>query len=100
MIRGPAAVTNDAAVPINRAMTSTEWGLLLTMSLLWGGSFFFAGVALGALPPLTIVVLRVGLAALIFAAAAPALGLVLPRERPAWRAFFGMGCSTTSCRSA
>lgn len=72
-------------------MTGTEWVLLLTMSVLWGGSFFFVGVALTALPPLTIVALRVGIAALILAAAAPALGLVLPRERSVWRAFFGMG---------
>lgn len=72
-------------------MTGTEWVLLLTMSVLWGGSFFFVGVALTALPPLTIVALRVGIAALILAAAAPVLGLVLPRERRVWRAFFGMG---------
>jgi drug/metabolite transporter (DMT)-like permease len=81
----------NRAPPINRAMTGTEWVLLLTMSVLWGGSFFFVGVALTALPPLTIVALRVGIAALILAAAAPALGLVLPRERSVWRAFFGMG---------
>src|SRR5271154_3320979 len=38
-----------------RPMTSREWGLLLLLSLLWGGSFFFVGVAVKALPPLTIV---------------------------------------------
>ena len=32
-----------------RAMTATEWGLLLLLSLLWGGSFFFIGVAVKAI---------------------------------------------------
>ena len=33
-------------------MSLTEWGLLALLSLLWGGSFFFAKIAVGALPPL------------------------------------------------
>ena len=65
--------------------------MLLALSVLWGGSFFFTGLALRALPPLTLVVLRVGLAALILAAALHALGLRLPREGRVWAAFFGMG---------
>jgi drug/metabolite transporter (DMT)-like permease len=82
---------HTGAAPINRAMTAAEWGLLLFMSVLWGGSFFFAGVALQALPPLTIVTLRVALAALMLAAALRAFNIALPRERAVWRAFFGMG---------
>jgi len=34
-----------------RPMTALEWGLLLFLSLLWGGSFFFVGVAVKALRP-------------------------------------------------
>src|SRR5262249_45512233 len=49
---------------VNRAMTPLEWTLLLALSVVWGGSFFFVGVAVKELPPLTIVALRVGLAAL------------------------------------
>ena len=48
---------------INRTMGIKEWGLLLALSILWGGSFFFVAVAVDALPPFTIVILRVGLAA-------------------------------------
>ena len=33
-----------------RAMTAREWGLLALLSLLWGGSFFFIGVAVKELP--------------------------------------------------
>ncbi|MGH7789917.1 MAG: EamA family transporter, partial [Candidatus Binatia bacterium] len=40
-----------------------DWALLLTLSVLWGGSFFFSKVALAEVPPLTVVLLRVGLAA-------------------------------------
>lgn len=76
---------------VNRTMSSFEWAMLLGLSVLWGGSFFFAGVALSALPPLTLVVLRVGLAALILNAALPLAGIRLPRGREVWVAFFGMG---------
>lgn len=78
-------------VAINRTMTPTEWGMLLTLSVLWGGSFFFTGVAITQLPPLTIVVLRVGLAALILNVVILALGLRMPRDGRAWAAFFAMG---------
>ncbi|ACL61523.1 DMT family transporter [Methylobacterium nodulans] len=76
---------------VNRPMTASEWGLLLCLSLLWGGSFFFTGVALQALPPLTLVVLRVGLAAIILNIVVVALGWRMPRDRRIWRAFLGMG---------
>jgi drug/metabolite transporter (DMT)-like permease len=74
-----------------RPMSPTEWGMLLALSLLWGGSFFFTGIALKALPPFTIVVLRVGLAALILLVVLPFFGLRMPRHRNIWVAFFGMG---------
>ena len=45
-------------------MGAIEWLLLLILSVLWGGSFFFVGVAVKTLPPFTIVALRVGLAAI------------------------------------
>jgi drug/metabolite transporter (DMT)-like permease len=56
-------------------MTSSEWGLLLLLSLLWGGSFFFVGVAVKELPPLTIVAARVTLAAVLLWLSAPLTGL-------------------------
>jgi drug/metabolite transporter (DMT)-like permease len=77
--------------PIHRTMTPTEWAMLFALSVLWGGSFFFVGIAVKELPPLTIVVLRVGLAAAILCLTLRLLGLRLPRERSAWAAFFGMG---------
>jgi len=75
----------------NRPMTAFEWGLLLTLSVLWGGSFFFVGVAVKELPPLTIVVLRVALAAFALLVILRLMGVKLPRDRRVWAAFFGMG---------
>lgn len=76
---------------VHRTMSAAEWATLLALSVLWGGSFFFTGVALTALPPLTLVVLRVGLGALILNLVLLLAGLRLPRESTAWTAFFGMG---------
>ncbi|AWN48302.1 EamA family transporter [Methylobacterium terrae] len=75
--------------PANRPMTPSEWGLLLVLSVLWGGSFFFVGVALHALPPLTLVSLRVGLAAMILALVLRVRGSPMPRGGRVWLAFLG-----------
>jgi drug/metabolite transporter (DMT)-like permease len=75
----------------NRPMTALEWGLLLSLSVLWGGSFFFVGVAVRELPPLTIVVLRVLLAALALLAISRFMGVRVPGEGRVRAAFFGMG---------
>lgn len=72
-------------------MTGRVWLLLGVLSLLWGGSFFFIGIAVRELPPLTIVASRVALAALVLLPALSLMGQHLPRERTIWLAFFGMG---------
>ena len=76
---------------VDTKMGPFEWLLLLILSVLWGGSFFFVGVAVKALPPLTIVILRVGLAALALNLIVRATGLRMPREWRYWKAFLGMG---------
>ena len=68
---------------INQRMGVIEWALLIGLSVLWGGSFYFVGVAVDGLPPLTIVVLRVGIAALALNVAVLAMGLHLPSDRRA-----------------
>ncbi len=44
-------------------MSAADWGRLLALSLLWGGSFLFVEVALQGMPPLSVVWGRVALAA-------------------------------------
>ena len=68
-------------------MSITQWLLLIVLSLLWGASFLFIGVATHELPPFTIVLVRVGLAAVVLTPLVYAFGLRLPRELRDWRPF-------------
>lgn len=72
-------------------MGGREWMALLALAALWGGSFFFNGLAVRALPSLTIAWLRVALAAAALLLTLRVLGQRLPREPAVWVAFFGMG---------
>jgi len=72
-------------------MNSREWLMLLALSFLWGGSFFFVGVAVRELPTFTVVVARVALAALILLAVLRLRGIAMPTGAGVWRAFFAMG---------
>ncbi|KSV89021.1 hypothetical protein N184_08925 [Sinorhizobium sp. GL28] len=74
-----------------KVMGAREWGMLIMLSLLWGGSFFFIGIAVKALPPFTIVALRVSLAAVALLVFLRLAGLSMPRDPRVWLAFFGMG---------
>jgi drug/metabolite transporter (DMT)-like permease len=76
---------------MNKTMGPREWGMLVVLSLLWGGSFFFIAVAVKELPTFTIMLLRVGLAALVLNVVVRAMGQRLPRDPKIWLAFFGMG---------
>lgn len=79
------------ARPAAFAMGATEWSLLGLLSVLWGGSFFFVSVAVTALPPLTVVVARVGLAAVVLWAVVALLRMPVPWSRALAMAFLGMG---------
>ena len=68
-----------------------EWLLLVMLSVLWGGSFLFGKIALAELPPFTVVLARVGLAALALWLAVLVAHQPVPRARRVWLAFFAMG---------
>ncbi|GAB4305790.1 MAG: DMT family transporter [Roseovarius sp.] len=72
-------------------MGTAEWAMLLALSLLWGGSFFFVGIAVTELPTLSIVALRVGLAALALWAVIAIGGRPVPGDPALWLSFFAMG---------
>jgi drug/metabolite transporter (DMT)-like permease len=72
-------------------MGRVEWALLGILSVLWGGSFFFAKVAVRELPPLTLVLARVAIAAAALHVVVRASGRRLPASGEAWRAFAVMG---------
>jgi drug/metabolite transporter (DMT)-like permease len=77
--------------PHKTTMSAIDWGLLFALGLIWGGSFFFAKVALVELPPLTIVLGRVGFAALTLALVLSLIRQPMPRQRGVWCAFMIMG---------
>ncbi|WP_373937707.1 DMT family transporter [Vibrio kanaloae] len=79
------------ASSINHSMNSKVWAMLIFLSILWGGSFFFVGVVVNSLPPLTIVTLRVGIAAFTLWGIAMMLGLRPPKSLNVWGTFLGMG---------
>jgi drug/metabolite transporter (DMT)-like permease len=72
-------------------MSAADWLLLVGLSLLWGGSFFFAKIAVLELPPLTVALGRVAIAAAILLALARATGVALPATLAAWRPYALMG---------
>ena len=71
-------------------MTGFEWMLLVLLFVVWGGSFFFNGIALREFPTLTIVTARVGLAALALLFLMKMLGQGIQLNRQILKAFFGM----------
>src|SRR3954468_16154506 len=65
--------------------------LLGVLSILWGGSFFFNGVVLRELPPLTVVLLRVALAAIILLPLLWAYRIRFPKGISGWTPFVAIG---------
>lgn len=65
--------------------------MLILLSVLWGGSFFFMKVALSELPTFTIVFSRVCIASLTLFVLIKVLDINFPRGIKVWRTFFIMG---------
>lgn len=65
-----------------RAMSSLDWTKLVLLGGIWGGSFFFARIAVAELDPLALVLFRVAIAAaalhVYLAARGPSFRLALP----------------------
>ncbi|MGC6452331.1 MAG: DMT family transporter [Candidatus Puniceispirillaceae bacterium] len=77
--------------PINSQMRAHEWAMLVLLSSVWAGSFFFNGVAVRELPVMSIVLGRVGIATLLLVPWLIWRGAALPRDPVIWRAFLMMG---------
>jgi drug/metabolite transporter (DMT)-like permease len=83
-------MTTEALTPADNAISARNWLLILLLGTIWGGSFFFASIAVREIPPLALVLFRVGIAAAalwLYVLAArislrPALPFILP--------FFGL----------
>jgi len=75
----------------NKVMGPQEWVLLIILSVLWGGSFFFGKVALSELRPFTVVLGRVSIAAVALNLIVRATGHKMPSSPKMWAAFLIMG---------
>lgn len=76
---------------INKIMRPIEWFLLIILSIIWGGAFFFGKVAVAELPPFSIVLGRVGIAAIVLNVIVRITGYRMPRSLKIWRDFMVMG---------
>lgn len=72
-------------------MGPREWSLLLILALLWGGSFFFFKILVSAVPPFSVVLGRVGLAALTLNLLLVVRRTTLPLDRTLWLRLFVLG---------
>jgi drug/metabolite transporter (DMT)-like permease len=72
-------------------MGPAEWAMLILLSIVWGGSFFFYAIAIKGLPTFTIVFLRVCLGSIGLWLCAWAMGLLPLRHPGLWRNFLIMG---------
>jgi len=72
-------------------MSLRVWFWLISLSVLWGGSFFFAKVAISELGPLTVVFDRVAIAALALNVVLAVSRNSLFRRDTPWPTYFAMG---------
>jgi drug/metabolite transporter (DMT)-like permease len=79
------------SIAVNHVMRFQEWLLIAILSILWGGSFFFVGVAVKEIPPLTIVLCRVALASVILLSIVYSKGNKMPSSIALWGGFMVMG---------
>lgn len=68
-------------------MRVQDWLLLMLLSVLWGATFFFIAIASPSVPPFTLVLARVMIAALILVPLVFLLGYRLPEGIAAWWPF-------------
>lgn len=77
--------------PADTRMTALDWLLLLALSVLWGCSFLFGRVAVAEVPPLTLVLARVGIAALALHVVLRIAGIRFAPDAKRWRDYAVMG---------
>src|SRR3990172_6872960 len=87
--RNPSAYQAGSPSPphIGLPMRTTDWLLLVFLSVLWGATFFFIAVAGPEMPPFTLVLARVGIAALVLLPLVFLVGQRLPAGLAGWQPF-------------
>lgn len=76
---------------MSKSLTFTAFAMLVGLALMWGSSFTFIKIALGAFGPVTIAAGRITLAAVVLCTIALMRREQLPRERSIWMRLFFLG---------
>lgn len=76
---------------MEQKMSALTWGLLALLGLIWGGSFFFARIAVVEVPPLTLVFLRLSIAAVALHIYIGGRSGIYPLLKSRWREFVVLG---------
>lgn len=82
------------------SMSSSDWALLVLLSMLWGGSYLFNALSLRELPVFTVVALRVLLGGLALHLALRVMRIPFPLDRASLKAYLGMAilnCALPFC---
>ena len=69
-----------------------DFGLLLVLSALWGGSYTFIRIGVETIPPVTLIAARTLVAGGLLLAILRWRGLALPRDGTVWRRFLVQAC--------
>lgn len=72
-------------------MSGGDWGIIMFLSLLWGGAFLMIALGLRSFPPITLAFLRMALAVPPMLLALKYLGQKLPTDSRSWRQLFILG---------
>ncbi len=72
-------------------MAAQDWVLLFLLSAIWGGSFLFGRVAVQEVPPMTLVLARVGIAAIALNGFLLFFASKITHSKSLWLGFAGMG---------
>ena len=80
--------TGEDSAMIRTQMNRSDWLVLLILAAIWGGAFFFIGVAVRHVPPLTYVCLRVTIAAVALWIYVKARGDRIGLPRQVWGSIF------------
>jgi drug/metabolite transporter (DMT)-like permease len=78
-------------MPRIQPMSALDWAALVLLSLMWGVSFFFAGVAVKEIPPFTLAFIRIAVAAAMLIVILAASGRFVRVDLRTIGGFFVMG---------
>ena len=73
------------------SMRPLDWGMLIVLSIFWGGSFLFVGIAVSDFPAITLAFLRVIIGTVFLWLVLISMRLKMPTKPQLWASFFVMG---------